>query len=104
MQTIDPIQAFDYPEDTVDTALCDSLLRQQPDGSIVSGLATATYPTPTKLVFDLRCGPTFWDGKPVTAADVVWSLQRAASTTNGSFYAVPSSSGSSRSSPPRPPR
>lgn len=89
VQTIDPIQAFDYPEDTVDTALCDSLLRQQPDGSIVSGLATATYPTPTKLVFDLRSGPTFWDGKPVTAADVVWSLQRAASTTNGSFYAVP---------------
>lgn len=89
VQTIDPIQAFDYPEDTVDTALCDSLLRQLPDGSIGSGLATATYPSPTKLVLDLRSGPTFWDGKPVTAADVVWSLQRAASTTNGSFYAVP---------------
>ena len=86
VQTLDPIQAFDYPEDTVDTALCDSLLRQQPDGSITSGLATATYPTPTKLVLDLRSGPRFWDGHPVTAADVVWSLQRAASSTSGSFY------------------
>lgn len=88
VQTLDPIQAFDYPEDTVDTALCDSLLRQNPDGSIGPGLATATYPTPTKLVLNLRSGPTFWDGKPVTAADVVWSLKRAASTTDGSFYSV----------------
>jgi peptide/nickel transport system substrate-binding protein len=87
VQTLDPIQAFDYPEDTVDTALCDSLLRQNPDGSIGPGLAVATYPTPTKLVFDLRSGVHFWDGNPVTAADVVWSLERAASPTNGSFYA-----------------
>jgi peptide/nickel transport system substrate-binding protein len=86
VQTLDPVQAFDYPEDTVDTALCDSLLRQQPDGSITSGLATATYPNPTTLVLNLRSGPRFWDGHPVTAADVVWSLQRAASTTSGSFY------------------
>jgi len=88
VQTLDPTQAFDYPEDTVDTALCDSLLRQNPDGSIGPGLATATYPTPTKLVLDLRTGPHFWDGRPVTAADVVYSLQRAASTTDGSFYSV----------------
>ncbi len=87
VQTLDPIQAFDYPEDTVDTALCDSLLRQNPDGTIGPGLAVATYPSPTRLVFNLRAGAHFWDGKPVTSADVVWSLKRAASTTNGSFYA-----------------
>jgi len=87
VQTLDPIQAFDYPEDTVDTALCDSLLRQNPDGTIGAGLAVATYPSPTKLVFDLRAGVHFWDGKPVTSADVVWSLKRAASTSDGSFYA-----------------
>jgi peptide/nickel transport system substrate-binding protein len=87
VQTLDPIQAFDYPEDTVDTALCDSLLRQNPDGTIGPGLAVATYPSPTKLVLNLRAGVHFWDGKPVTSADVVWSLKRAASTANGSFYA-----------------
>jgi peptide/nickel transport system substrate-binding protein len=86
VDTLNPDQAFDYPEDTVDTALCDSLLRQEPDGTIVSGLATATYPSPTELVLNLRTGPRFWDGEPVTSADVVYSLDRAASTTDGSFY------------------
>ena len=88
VQTLDPIQAFDYPEDTVDTALCDSVLRQNPDGTIGPGLAVATYPAPTKLVLNLRTGPTFWDGKPVTAADVVYSLQRAANPNGGGFYAA----------------
>ena len=86
VDTLNPTQAFDYPENTVDTALCDSLLRQEPDGAIVSGLATATYPTPTELVLNLRTGPRFWNGQPVTSADVVYSLQRAASTSDGSFY------------------
>jgi peptide/nickel transport system substrate-binding protein len=86
VQTLDPIQAFDYPEDTVDTALCDSVLRQNPDGTIGPGLAVATYPTPTKLVLNLRSGPTFWDGTPVTASDVAYSLQRAANPKAGGFY------------------
>lgn len=88
VQTLDPIQAFDYPEDTVDTALCDSVLRQNPDGTIGPGLAVATYPTPTRLVLNLRSGPTFWDGRPVTAADVAYSLQRAADPNGGGFYAT----------------
>ena len=86
VDTLNPTQAFDYPENTVDTALCDSLLRQEPDGTIVSGLATATYPSPTELVLNLRTGPRFWNGQPVTSADVVFSLDRAASSTDGSFY------------------
>jgi peptide/nickel transport system substrate-binding protein len=85
VDTLDPVQAFDYPEDTVDTALCDSLLRQQPDGTIVSGLATATFPTATTLILNLRTGPRFWNGQPVTAADVVYSLDRAAHSPT-SFY------------------
>jgi len=88
VETLDPVQAFDYPENSVDTTLCDALQRQLPDGSIGPGLATATYPTPTKLVLNLRSGPTFWDGHPVTAADVVYSLKRAASPTSGSFYSL----------------
>src|SRR4051812_17277878 len=38
--TLDPIQAFDYPENTIIAALCDSLLQQQPDGSAKPGLAS----------------------------------------------------------------
>jgi peptide/nickel transport system substrate-binding protein len=86
VDTLNPVQAFDYPENTVDSALCDALLRQEPDGTIVSGLATATYPSPTKLVLNLRSGPRFWDGHPVSSADVLFDLKRAASTTDGSFY------------------
>jgi peptide/nickel transport system substrate-binding protein len=87
INTLDPVQAFDYPENTIDTALCDSLMRQQPDGTIGPGLAEKLdHSDPFKIVLTLRDGPTFWNGKPVTAEDVVFSLQRAASTKSGSFY------------------
>jgi len=84
--TIDPIQAFDYPENTVITTLCDSLARQAPDGSIGPGLATLTHPDDKTLVITLKDGPTFWDGKPVTADDVLFSLKRAADPKGGGFY------------------
>ena len=84
--TIDPIQAFDYPENTAITTLCDSLQRQAPDGTIGPGLATLTHPNDTTLVITLKDGPTFWDGKPVTADDVLFSLQRAADPKAGGFY------------------
>ena len=85
-QTLDPIQAFDYPENTVDPLLCDSLLRQAPDMTVGPGLATYTTPSPTQFDFTLHKA-TFWDGSPVTAADAVFSLQRAMSPTAGGFYA-----------------
>jgi peptide/nickel transport system substrate-binding protein len=84
--TIDPIQAFDYPENTVITTLCDSLQRQAPDGTIGPGLATLTHPDDKTLVITLKDGPTFWDGKPVTADDVLFSLERAADPKGGGFY------------------
>jgi len=84
--TIDPIQAFDYPENTAITTLCDSLERQAPDGTIGPGLATLTHPDDTTLVITLKDGPRFWDGKPVTADDVLFSLQRAADPKAGGFY------------------
>jgi len=84
--TIDPIQAFDYPENNAITTLCDSLQRQAPDGTIGPGLATLTHPNDTTLVITLKDGPTFWDGKPVTADDVLYSLQRAADPKAGGFY------------------
>jgi peptide/nickel transport system substrate-binding protein len=47
--------------------------------AVVPGLATAwRQRTPTIWQFDLRKGVTFHDGKPFTADDVVFSLQRAA--------------------------
>jgi peptide/nickel transport system substrate-binding protein len=84
--SLDPIYAFDYPENTVISLLCESLLRQAPDGSIGDGLASLDSSDPTKLVFTLKPGTSFWDGNPVTAADVVYSLDRNTDTKLGGFY------------------
>ena len=66
--------------------MCESLLRQAPDGSLQPGLATVSNPSPTTLVFTLRPGVKFWDGHPVTSADVVYSLDRAANPKLGGYY------------------
>ena len=86
-QTLDPIQAFDYPENTVVPLLCDSLLRQKPDMTIGDGIASYTNPTPTEFNFTLNASAKFWDGSPVTAADAVFSLKRAADPKGGGYYA-----------------
>src|ERR1700757_1364535 len=76
VNSLDPAYAFDYPENTAISLMCEALLRQAPNGAIGPGLATLATPSPTKLVFTLRPGVSFWDGKPVTPADVVYSLDR----------------------------
>jgi peptide/nickel transport system substrate-binding protein len=84
--SLDPIYAFDYPENTVLAVLCETLLRQEPDGSITSGLADLSYTNPTTMVFTLKPGVTFWDGNPLTPEDVVFSLQRNTDPQLGGFY------------------
>ncbi len=84
--SLDPIFSAAYPEYTADSLMCESLLRQAPDGSLQPGLATVSNPSPTTLVFTLRPGVKFWDGHPVTSADVVYSLDRAANPELGGYY------------------
>ncbi len=86
VNSLDPIFAFDYPENTAISLMCESLLRQAPDGSIGPGLATVANPSPTRMVFTLRPGTKFWDGSAVTAADVVYSLDRQMDPAYGGFY------------------
>src|ERR1700751_3676233 len=71
VNSLDPIYAFDYPENTAISLMCESLLRQAPDGPLQPGLATFSNPSPTQLVFDLKSEAKFWDGHLVTPADVV---------------------------------
>ncbi len=85
VNSLDPIFAFDYPENTAVSLMCESLLKQAPDGSIGPGLATMSNPSPTSLVFTINKAATFWDGHPVTAADVVYSLDRADEHEPGGF-------------------
>ncbi len=84
--SLDPIYAFDYPENTVLAVLCEQLLTQAPDGAIGPGLATLSYTDPKTLVFDLKPGVTFWDGHPLTADDVVYSLNRNTNADLAGFY------------------
>jgi peptide/nickel transport system substrate-binding protein len=86
VNSLDPIYAFDYPENTTDSLLYESLLRQAPDGSIGPGLATLTYPDPNTMVFTLKPNITFWDGAALTPDDVVYSLNRNTDAKLAGFY------------------
>jgi peptide/nickel transport system substrate-binding protein len=84
--SLDPIFALGFPEYTAVSLMCESLLRQAPDGALESGLATVSNPSPTRLVLTLRPGVRFWDGHPVTSADVVYSLNRQMNPKLGGAY------------------
>ncbi len=88
VNTLDPIYAFDYPDNTAVTLMCESLLRQAPSGALQPGLATMSSPSPTRLVFTIKPGTRFWDGHPVTPADVVYSLERNTDAKLGGFYGL----------------
>lgn len=72
--------------------LCDNLLALQPDFSVKPGIAeSADWTDPVTFVIKIRKGVTFWDGNPVTADDVVYSLQQStnpASQWYGAFALV----------------
>lgn len=86
--SLDPMYTFNYAENTVVANLCDSLVRMKPDLSTEPGLAAAvTQPDDTTVVYTLRDGVTFWDGTPLTAEDVVYSLQRQTGETTTSYFA-----------------
>jgi peptide/nickel transport system substrate-binding protein len=86
VNSLDPVFAFDYPENTAISLMCESLLLQKPNGAIAPGLATVATPTPKTLVFTVNPKARFWDGNPVTAADVVYSLDRQMNPKLGGFY------------------
>src|SRR5713226_1559668 len=88
VNSLDPIYAFDYPENTAVSLMCESLLKQSPNGAIGPGLATLSTPSPTQLVFTINRAAKFWDGHPVTPADVVYSLDRNTNTKLGGFYGL----------------
>jgi peptide/nickel transport system substrate-binding protein len=77
-----------YPEATILPNLCDNVLRLTPDDQLEPGLAQLVqHPDPLTYVFRMRGEAHFWDGRPVTAADAVFSLQQSiAPTAANAFY------------------
>ncbi|MFZ2049724.1 MAG: ABC transporter substrate-binding protein [Solirubrobacteraceae bacterium] len=54
-----------------------SLMELEADGKVTPGLASSVeQPTPTTYIYNLKHGVRFSDGKPLTPADVVYSLKR----------------------------
>ncbi|MFE0464608.1 ABC transporter substrate-binding protein [Kitasatospora sp. NPDC058965] len=87
--TLDYIQAFDYPQNTILSNVCESLMRWTPELKEAPGLAEkASNPDPTTWVFDLRAGVHFHDGGEMTADDVVFSLNRQLNPDNGAAWAT----------------
>lgn len=75
--TLDPVKTGDYSASTVVMNMCEPLMALQSDFSVKPGLASSyTQPNPTTLVLTIRSGVTFWDGNPLTAQDVAYSLNR----------------------------
>ncbi len=85
--SLDPMKTFNYAENTVDANLCDSLQRLNPDLTTGPGLAEKVdTPNDTTVVYTLRDGVKFWDGSPLTPADVVFSIDRQSGAHNADSY------------------
>ncbi|GAA5020629.1 ABC transporter substrate-binding protein [Kitasatospora paranensis] len=86
--TLDYISAFDYPQNTILSNVCESLMRWTPQLTLAPGLAEkASNPEPTTWVYDLRPGVHFHDGSVMTADDVVYSFGRQMNPDNGAAWA-----------------
>jgi len=86
--SLDYAYAFDYPDNTVLSNVCESLFRWNRDLTVSPGLATkVANPDPLTWVYTIRQGVKFHDGGTMTADDVVASLKRHVDEGVGSFWA-----------------
>ncbi|MFB7208742.1 ABC transporter substrate-binding protein [Streptomyces sp. NPDC056255] len=86
--TLDYTAAFDYPQNTILSNVCESLMRWTPGLTMEPGLAKkASNPEPRTWVYDLRAGVRFHNGKEMTADDVVYSLGRQMDPKNAAAWA-----------------
>ena len=83
---------YDYA-DSDNTALanmCEGLMRQNEDMSLSPALAEQVdRPDDLTLVFTIRKDVKFWDGTPLTAEDVAFSLNRNRDEKVGSYWSTP---------------
>ncbi|MFC9489810.1 ABC transporter substrate-binding protein [Streptomyces hydrogenans] len=77
--TLDPRNAVNYGNGQIARNMCESLLKMDAEFNVSENLASAyKQVSPTELRLTIREGVKFWDGKPLTAEDVAYSLQRSA--------------------------
>lgn len=85
--SLDPAFSSSESNSTVIANMCESLLLQNPDFSTSPNLASIeqTDDVTFQVAVDERA--TFWDGSPVTAADVKFSMERLRDVELGSTWA-----------------
>ena len=87
---LDPTKDWNPSENEVLAQMCDSLFRINAAMQIVPDLAESySHPNPLTWVYNIRPGVRFWDGKPLTGADVAYSLERQINPAVGSVYLQP---------------
>ncbi|MGI5322325.1 ABC transporter substrate-binding protein [Actinomadura nitritigenes] len=87
--TLDPAQSSLENVSTVVSNLCEQLMVFDKDYKLKPGLAAkVTQPDAKTFVFQLRDGATFWNGAPVTADDVVYSIKRTFAKATASSWAA----------------
>lgn len=75
--SLDPIKSFNYAENTALANMCESLLLAKPNYQLEPGLAESySNPNPTTWVYKIRPNVKFWNGEPLTAEDVAYSIGR----------------------------
>ncbi|MDR1133825.1 MAG: ABC transporter substrate-binding protein [Synergistaceae bacterium] len=83
---IEPGLTYDPNTIPVVSQITDNLVQRTPDGRLEPQLAREIEtPDDTTYIYKLRDDATFSDGAPLTADDVVWSLQRYADPNGGAL-------------------
>jgi peptide/nickel transport system substrate-binding protein len=78
--SLDPGLVYAIDPNIITASMCNSLLQFGPHGQLQPELASSWKQTsPTTYVYNLVHNAKFWDGNPVTAADVAFSVNRIAS-------------------------
>ncbi len=87
--SLDPAQSALESNSTVVANMCESLFTQTTDGTTQPGLAVSIdQPNDLTYVISLRDGVTFWDGSPMTAEDVAYSINRILDPETASSWAM----------------
>lgn len=88
----DPVMARNFAEATLLGLLHEGLYRNTADGPTpILASAAPVFETATRVRIALRLGATFHDASPITANDVVASLERVRTSPSGWLFAAVSS-------------
>ncbi len=84
----DPAFSYGFVTNPVVTNMAEGLLKFGPGEQVEPNLASSVdHPDALTYIYHLRTDVTFWDGTPMTADDVVFSMQRYMDPKTASYVA-----------------